>query len=177
MTRVLLVLCLLFCCNAYSHPHTNVKQQALLSVGLDKVALTIRVVPSFDEGAEIFDTIDSNKNGVVSDKEANAFSTKVMNKVRLIQGDKRVKLNLKSVHIPSMIQVSSGLGVIELKADGKLSLKKSTTDKVTFSVNYEDLSHDWFIQPFYFKDLTTHFKHIEINRRHHGTFLEMTLAP
>lgn len=60
-----------------AHPHTKVEQQAILSIGLERAAIRIRILPSYDEGAEIFAHIDLDGDGKVPEAEVLHFAEEV----------------------------------------------------------------------------------------------------
>jgi len=124
MQRWPLVACLLMSFGtAGAHPHSYVDQQALVSVGSNSVDVTIRIVPSFDNGAAIFAGIDADGNGVVSQGEAAEFAATVIAKARL-----------------------------EVDASTRFTLSNVGEHQVAFEIAYYDFSHDWQVQPFFYTD-------------------------
>lgn len=138
---------------AGAHPHSYVDQQALIFVGLDALDLTIRIVPSFEDGAAIFAHIDSDGNGFVSDREAATFGAAVVAKAKLEVDGRKVTLLNSITTVPSMQRVAAGGGVIEVEAQASFALGIGGEHRLVFGIAYEDLSHDWFIQPFFYRGL------------------------
>jgi hypothetical protein len=138
---------------AGAHPHSYVDQQALIFVGLDALDLTIRIVPSFEDGAAIFAHIDSDGNGFVSDREATAFGAAVVAKAELEVDGREVTLLNALATVPSIEQLAAGGGVIEVEAQASFALGSGGKHRLVFGIAYEDLSHDWFIQPFFYRGL------------------------
>lgn len=154
--------------SAQSHPHDDVEQQALLSVGLDTATLEVRIVPSFDEGAQIFDHLDLDGSGDISVDEATAFGKRVLEHAVLTVEGSPVDLGNLRVAIPDRGQVSSGLGLITVTSEGTYPALNGETARIAFEITYEDLSHDWFVQPFFFPDLNSALKLDDLERSSAG---------
>ena len=58
---------------AWSHPHSKVNQQLLISKGIGKVVLTARIKSSDVGGRSVYSAIDRNSDGDVSAHEAKTF--------------------------------------------------------------------------------------------------------
>lgn len=141
------------CLAAQAHPHRYVEQQALLYVGLDSVDVTIRIVPSFVEGAAIFARIDSDGNGLVSDEEATAFGLEVLARSRLDVDGLSVPWSGVAANVPARHLIAAGSGVIEIELSAPYRLARGQDHRIDFEVAYDELSHDWFVQPYFYESL------------------------
>lgn len=137
---------------AAAHPHSEVDQQALLSVGMDSVTLTIRIVPSYIEGTTIFGLIDVDGNGVVTDDEAAAFGNDVIAAAALSVDGERFAFAKPKTAVPEFEHVASGFGIIEIEAGASYVLERGGKHQLVFSIAYEAFSPDWLIQPFFYMD-------------------------
>ena len=81
---------------ADAHPHQDIDQQVLLSVGTGEVTVQIRIAPSFTEGAAIFAHIDTDGDGVASESETRAFGRDVIAGAALTQTTSTVSLEVLS---------------------------------------------------------------------------------
>ena len=133
MKKGLLILpCILcFVSKTQAHPHDDVEQQALLSIGLDKAALQIKIVPSYIEGAAIYSHIDRNDDGLVSEEEAANFSSDVISKTKFQLNGNEISLSNISVSVPSKQTVSGGLAIIEINADTSFPGRKGNPSDKT----------------------------------------------
>lgn len=172
-----LVITVLWCKTAYAHPHDDVVQQALLSIGMDKVILSVRIVPSHDEGAAIYAHIDTNKDGVVSTNESNAFAMAVFSKMKLSIDGKPSALKVKSTDVPNYGYVAAGLGVIEIKGNAKIAMAADKKHKLIFETHYEMFTQEWLIQPFFYANLNNSFSGKEIQRSETGKYVEVMFTP
>ncbi|MGI9250282.1 MAG: hypothetical protein ACR2PR_03685 [Pseudohongiellaceae bacterium] len=162
---------------AQAHPHNDVEQQALISIGWDSLALEIRIVPSLDEGAAIYAHIDSNGDGLVSDSEAAVFGAQVLSKARLEVGGDEISLGNPNVLIPNKESVSAGLAVIKIDADASFPPITNARHTVAFEITYEEFSQDWFIQPFFYAPLMEQPTKPSVHRSASGHRVEIKLSP
>jgi len=136
-----------------AHPHRYVDQQAHLSVGVDVADLTIRIVPSFEEGAEIFAHVDLDGDGTVTDEEAASFASEVVSKATLTVDSRNILFDDATAIVPDADRVAAGSAVIEVKASASFALTNAKDHQVVFDITYDDFSHEWFIQPFFYANL------------------------
>ena len=162
---------------ATAHPHKDVEQQALVSVGLDVVSLEVRIVPSFEEGAAIFAHIDSDANGVVSADEAAKFGAEVIEKTVLKVDGWRIAFSSPRVAVPTSEWVAAGLGVIEVDADAAFDFTSTPDHSVAFEIAYENLAHTWFVQPFFYADLMATMSLQSLERAVAGSRVEILFSP
>ncbi|MBX4898713.1 hypothetical protein [Rhizobium bangladeshense] len=149
---------------ASAHPHHYVDQQVHLSIGVNAVELAIVIVPSSQDGAAIFSTIDNNGDGVVSDDEGRIFATNVVSATRLTIDGQAFTFILADVGIPDETTVASGTAAITVNASAELRLADRQAHSVDFSITYEEFSHDWFVQPFLYPNLLGKIAQLEIDR-------------
>jgi hypothetical protein len=158
-----------------AHPHSNVDQQALLSIGLDHASLSIRIVPSDNEGGAILNHIDKNGDGAVSQAEAKRFGQDVVSDVQLAIDGAEVAIGRLTVLIPESTAIVSGTGMIEINAEARYNRLQSKAHQIEFSISYEDFSHDWFIQPFFFENLPNTYANQSIMRSQDGLSVRVGL--
>jgi hypothetical protein len=163
--------------SADAHPHKDIDQQVLLSVGTGEVTVQIRIAPSYVDGAAIFAHIDADGDGVVSQSEARDFGSDVISNAALTVDGQRFQFNLPRVAVPALEWVSAGLGLIEVDATAAVNLTASLPHRVDFQIAYDDLAHEWFIQPFYYSDLMRLLPSQSFERSFSGDSVEIALAP
>lgn len=138
----------------WAHPHTYVDQQVHLSVGLDKTEAKVVIVPSVSNDAAILSHLDIDGNGTVDQPEADVFTAEVLSAMSLIVGGIAVPFTATGLKLSQPEALSSGTGRIELSATAALGALPAGQHSVRFTMGYDALAHDWFVQPFYFGDLT-----------------------
>lgn len=149
MTVAMLLLC---AGTADAHPHDYVDQQALISVGVNSIDLTILIAPSFADGAAIFAHIDTNGNGIVSEDEALVFGAAVVSQAELQVDGGTTALRTANVIVPDRASTSAGTGMITIEAIAAYSLPERGHHRLHFDISYGVFSHDWFVQPFFYRD-------------------------
>jgi len=153
MRRFMLVTILLVSLGtAGAHPHSYVDQQALLSLGSSTMDVTIRIVPSFDSGAAVFSRIDTDGSDVVSADEAAGFAAAVIAKARLEIDGQTIVFHRATATVPDIDQVSAGFGIIEIEATASFTLAGAGEHQVAFEIAYDEFSHDWQVQPYFYAD-------------------------
>lgn len=162
---------------AAAHPHKDIDQQVLLSVGPGEVIVQVRIAPSFTEGAAIFAHIDADGDGAVSESEADAFGADVIANAALKVDGRRFPFNAPRVSVPALEWVAAGLGLIEVDATAAVNLTAVERHRVDFEISYADLAHEWFVQPFYFPELMSALPSQSIERSAAGNRVRIAFAP
>ena len=139
---------------AIAHPHKDVDQQVHLAIGASEVIVQVRIAPSFVDGAAIFALIDVDSDGIVSETEASRFGFMVISSATLRLDGARVDLGMPEVSVPTQGSASAGFGLIEVAAVAAIDVADRAAHEIDFEISYGDISHEWFIQPFYFPELT-----------------------
>lgn len=142
--------------SAGAHPHTYVEQQALLSIGTERVDLNLTIVPSLTDGPAIFDQLDLNGDGDIDHDEAQILQQAVLDAAHLTMDGTAVTWAAGPVTMPSAVRLSTGTGQITLSASARLPNAPARDHSLRFEIAYDAFSHDWQVQPFYFADLTAH---------------------
>jgi hypothetical protein len=162
---------------AAAHPHKDIDQQVLVSVGTGEVIVQIRIAPSFTDGAAIFAHIDTDGDGAVSESEAAAFGADVIADALLKVDGRNFDFSAPRVSVPELEWVSAGLGLIEVDATAAVNLTAVAPHRVDFEISYNDLAHEWFIQPFYYPELLSALPTQSIERSESRSRVRIALAP
>ena len=128
-----------------AHPHKDVDQQVALTVAPDHVDMAITIVPSYVSGADIFDMIDRDQDGTVSDTEAHHFANDVLQTAVLTDGTTAQVWGQITASVPDRDTMAAGGGQIIIAASTDANL--TTATPVQFVIGYTEISHDWFVQP------------------------------
>lgn len=128
-----------------AHPHKDVDQQVALTVAPDHVDMANTIVPSYISGGDVFDMIDANGDGTVSDTEARNFANDVLQTTILTDGSNAQVWGQITESVPDRDTMAAGGGqiIIAASTDAKLT----TATPVQFAIGYDAISHDWFVQP------------------------------
>ena len=154
MQRILTAAAVLFGTAAYAHPHTDVDQQILMTFGVDQAALTYVIVPSISAGPDVVALIDTDQNGDISTAEADAFAADITAATVIMVNGERADIANAFAILPPVENIESATAPITIKATVPLPFAQSGDTIVTAESTYDAISHDWFIQPFYSRELT-----------------------
>ncbi|WP_106746676.1 hypothetical protein [Yoonia maritima] len=154
MRHLFLLLMLAAPIGAAAHPHADVQQQVLISIGRTEAVLTYLVVPSTEDGGHMFDHMDTDGDGTLVAVEQNAFVSMLLDQTDLVIDGKRVNLEHNSVEIPERSEMKLGTGLITVTASTPLVLGAEVEHRVSLDVRYDSFVDGWYLQPFYFSDIT-----------------------
>lgn len=162
----------------YGHPHTDVKQQVLLSIGQQATDVNIHIMPSYTEGEDIWYHIDSNRDMQISAVEAESFADKVFNMSDIAINGIQIQLHQRQAQIPSFEEVSAGVGTIKLSSRARYDLdtELQKEQQLTFEIHYEEIAHNWHIQPFYFQRFNQVMGNKSIQRSNRGHRLQLNFS-
>ena len=91
-------------------------QATRLSLASDQIVLKIDLTPGVDTAAVIFASIDSDRDGRISDDEAGAYANLVLDEIVLDVDGKHRPVFLASEEFPSFQDMSAGIGIIRIEA-------------------------------------------------------------
>src|SRR5580658_7702747 len=108
-----IVLCL--CGVASAHRLDEYLQATMLSVEKDHLQLSMRLIPGIAVSSAVIASIDSNRDGVLSEAEQTAYSERVLGDLSLTIDGLRLTPKLVSVTFPQLAQMREGLGEIHIE--------------------------------------------------------------
>tara|TARA_R110002020_G_scaffold89135_10_gene218209 strand:- start:796 stop:1317 length:522 start_codon:yes stop_codon:yes gene_type:complete len=149
--RCLLITAALLPGLAAAHPHGTVDQQLNLSLGRDKAELTWTIAPPAEQAGHILAHLDSDGDGIVTVPETAAFMDALLAATRLTVNGEAV--TLAQGDLTEMAPTGSA-GLIKLTAIADMPQFPTTPAVVSVEISYTEFAEEWFIQPFYFEDLS-----------------------
>ena len=155
-----------------AHPHTDIDQQVALTIGADRVAVEVAIVPSIDAGSDIFDAIDIDRDGQISKTETDTFAESVLVATRLTINGVDRDVTLENTTIPEADMVRSGRGRISIRAGTYVEALRPEELTVNFQIGFDAFAHDWFVQP-YFEDGWAEVDNIPRVKRRHGNTVQI----
>ena len=151
MMRYLLFTALLLPGLAAAHPHGTVEQQLNLSLGREKAELTWIIAPPAEMAGHILAHLDRDGDGTVTAPETAAFTDALIAATTLTVNGEAVALAQGDVTEPDPMDSD---GVIDLSAILDMPQFPTSPAVVSVEISYTEFAEDWFIQPFYFEDLS-----------------------
>jgi hypothetical protein len=106
--------------SASAHRLDEYLQATIISVEKDRVQATMRLVPGVAVASFVLASIDTNRNGVISQTQQRAYAERVLRDVSLgIDGDV-LRPRLISVEFPGVEEMKEGLGEIRIEFSADL---------------------------------------------------------
>ncbi len=106
---------------AAAHRLDEYLQAATIDVGREQVNVELRLTPGVAVFPQVIAEIDTDRNGVISDAEQQAYARRVCADVSLLVGDVPVQLRAISSTFPTVPEMKDGLGDIVLQLHAPIS--------------------------------------------------------
>jgi hydrogenase/urease accessory protein HupE len=138
LTLPLLVLCACLASvpPACAHRLDEYLQATILSVGRDRIEVSMRLVPGVAVSSKILAGIDTNADGVISDTERHAYAERVLRDLSLSVDGHVLKPQLVSVDFPTIEEMREGLGEIKIEFAADLA-PGSSARKIVFENHHQ----------------------------------------
>jgi len=95
-------------------------QATMISVDKDRVQLSMRLVPGVAVFPVVFASIDTNRDGAISERERRAYVERVLRDVSLTIDGSRLTPRIVSVDFPAIEAMKGGLGEIKIELVAEL---------------------------------------------------------
>ena len=100
---------------ALAHRRDEYLQAARIAIDQQRVQIDLDLTPGIAVASRVLDEIDRDRNGVVSDSEARAYATRVIDDIRVdVDGD-ALPLSLAYTRVPTVDSVLRGEGTIQFQ--------------------------------------------------------------
>ena len=99
---------------ASAHRLDEYLQATILSVEKDHVQASMRLIPGVAVSSAVITSIDSNRDGVISDAEQRAYAERVLGDLLMTVDGDHLRLKLVSAEFPALEQMREGLGEIHI---------------------------------------------------------------
>jgi hypothetical protein len=128
----------LFLCgvSAYAHRVDEYLQATKISVEKDTVRAEIRLTPGVAVLPIVLATIDTDRNGVMSDSEQLAYARRVLGDLALTVDGDRLPLRILSTRFPKAEDLDEGLGEIAIDVEARVP-RRAAKRHLTFENRHE----------------------------------------
>jgi len=100
---------------ALAHRRDEYLQAARIAIDQQRVQIDLDLTPGIAVASRVLDEIDRDRNGVVSNSEARAYATRVIDDIRVdVDGD-ALPLSLAYTRVPTVDSVLRGEGTIQFQ--------------------------------------------------------------
>jgi len=160
----------------FAHPHARVDQQAQMSISRSEISVSFRIIPSTQDGAHMFDHLDKDSNGLISNSEKTAFASSLIANSHLTVNGRSVRLGLLDTEVPTRKTMRQGQGLIGVRSRALTSLPAGRQHKIVFQIDDRQFAKGWFIQPFYHRDLTNGRTAPDVSRKAGSSDIRIGIA-
>jgi hypothetical protein len=122
-------LLLLLATEAWAHRLDEYLQAVRVSVGTNRIALSIELTPGVAVADQMLAVIDKDRDGRVSEAEVAGYAQRVLEDIQVGLDEKVLAMNLTDTSFPTLEGVKKGMGVIRIRATASvipLSVGKHT---------------------------------------------------
>lgn len=100
---------------AVAHRRDEYLQAARIAIAPQRVQIDLDLTPGIAVASRLLDEIDRDRNGVVSDREARAYATRVIGDIRVEVDGETLPLSLAATRVPTVESVLRGEGTIQFQ--------------------------------------------------------------
>ena len=131
----------------FAHPHSVTDQQVALTIAMEAIVLEVSIVPGTEEGAAIFQALDRDSDGALSDPEMRLFATEVLSNSTLTVDGIEKELTPTTVNHPTREGLGAGHDRIAIEA--RIMLDTPAIREIRFAMHHDAFEHDWTVQPWF----------------------------
>jgi HupE/UreJ protein len=99
----------------FAHRLDEYLQATIFSIEKDHVQATIRLIPGVAVAPTVLASIDTNRDGVISESEQSVYALQVLHDLSLTVDGKSARLTLVSQKFPAIDAIKQGLGEIQIE--------------------------------------------------------------
>jgi hypothetical protein len=105
---------------AQAHRLDEYLQSATLRLAPDRVALHLRLVPGVEVAQQVWDSMDTDRNGDLSPAEQQAYARQVLGDLSLSIDGRDTGLEMLRWSFPTRAEIGKGVGQISLSLEARL---------------------------------------------------------
>jgi hypothetical protein len=130
---------------AQAHRLDEYLQATRLSIDLDRIDVEMDLTAGQAMASQVASWIDTNRDGVISKAEGDAYARQVLGSVSIRADGKAVPLTLTEAHFPELTGMTEGTGIIRLRAAGRLPLTGAGRHEVSFRNDHRPASSVYLV--------------------------------
>ena len=126
---------------ALAHRRDEYLQAARIAIDQQRVQIDLDLTPGIAVASRVLDEIDRDRNGVVSDSEARAYATRVIDDIRVdVDGD-ALPLSLAYTRVPTVDSVLRGEGTIQFQLTAAVRPLAAGDHRLSYrNAHHQDIS-------------------------------------
>lgn len=161
---------------ASAHRVDEYLQAARLSIDISRVDLELDLTPGIALASEIFGWIDTNRDGVISDAEGEAYARQVLRSCVVSADGKPIALTLTDDAFPPFRDMRQGVGTIRLKATAAVPAGGAGHHRVSFLNQHRPSSSVYLVNALVPANPLVKLGDAQRDRAQHGLTLDYTVA-
>ena len=169
-------MCLAIAAPAGAHRVDEYLQATRIAVEIDRVDLEIDLTPGMTVASKVSGWIDTNRDGEVSQVEADAYAREILRSVALSVDGGRVPITLVEIHVPELRDMSLGTGTIVVRATAKMSPKGAGHHQVAYANTHRSDASVYLVNALVPADSRIQIAGQHRDSAQHGLTFEYTVA-
>lgn len=122
----------LFCHQVNAHRLDELLQAALIVINRTHVRVECELTPGLQVARRILESMDLNRDGIVSDLESHAYTEAFRSQVIVRLDDSPLHLSATDVHVPALQELTNGSGTIQIELEGRYPPLSPGTHRLQF---------------------------------------------
>jgi hypothetical protein len=171
-----LAFCLATLPSASAHRLDEYLQATRLSIDLERVDLEIDLTPGVAVASKIIDSIDTDRDGEISNAEGAAYARRMLRSVTLAVDGLAAPILLVETHFPPPGDMSQGVGTIQLRATAKVPSSGAGRHRISFLNTHQPESSVYLVNALIPANSRIQIADQRRDRAQHGLTLDYTVA-
>lgn len=161
---------------ANAHQVDEYLQATRISIGTDRVDLEIDLTPGTKVASDVWGWMDTNRDGLVSQAEGEAYAREVLRSVALSADGRSVPVRLVTTHVPALSDMRLGAGTIQVRATATVARAWFGHHQIAYSNAHRSDSSVYLVNALVPEDSRIQIAGQRRDRAQHGLSLEYTVA-
>lgn len=149
---------------------------AFISIAADSIGVELDLTPGLKVAGAYYDTLDSDRNGRISEAERVRYRELVARALALSADGAAVPLVITDVRWPTEEQLRDGEGMVRLFAVARLAAPRAGAHVLTFRNDHEPVSSGYMVNPLAPQPPIA-LVHVTRDYLQHGISVYYTIAP
>jgi hypothetical protein len=161
--------------SAGAHRLDEYLQATRLSIDFERVSLEIDLTAGVALAPQVFAWMDTNRDGLISDAEAEAYARQVLGSVALSVDGRPAPIALVEIRVPQFRDMNLGVGTIRVRATANVSAAAAGRHQVSYLNMHRSESSVYLVNALVPTDARIQIAGQRRDRSQHGLTLDYTV--
>jgi hypothetical protein len=162
---------------AGAHRLDEYLQATRLSLDVDRVGLEIDLTAGVAVAAEVYDWIDTNRDGQIARAEGEAYAGEMLRSVALSVDGRPVPITLIEIRVPPVRDMRLGIGAVQVRATANVPAAISAgPHRLSYFNTHRSDTSVYLVNALVPADPRIHIAGQQRDRAQHGLTLDYTVA-